>query len=154
MPLAESDTRTERQRTHRTNGSPSLAELMRQLRNEFTLLVRQEVALAKTEASEKVSRLTRNGIYLAAGGMVAYAGLIILLLAASAALYVMLVAFGLSHATSGWLAPLTIGAIVALVGYVLIQKALSTFRDESMVPERTMHSLQEDKEWVERKVKS
>jgi cytochrome c biogenesis protein ResB len=154
MALAETDIRTERHRAQGTDGSVSLADLVRELRNEFTLLVRQEVALAKTEATEKVSRFARNGVFLAAGGMVAYAGLIILLLGASAGLYVGLVAAGLSHATSGWLAPLIVGATVALVGLVLIQKAISTMRNESVLPERTVHTLQEDKDWVKRKVQS
>jgi hypothetical protein len=152
MATAETETTNDRYRT--AGDSRSLADLLRQLRNEMTALLRQEVALAKTETTEKASRVARNGAYLAIGGLVAYAGVILLLVAATAGLYVGLVAAGLTNATSGWLAPLIVGAIVAVIGYALVQKALSTLRRESMVPERTVHSLQRDQQWAKEKVKS
>ncbi|MEX0937222.1 MAG: phage holin family protein [Pirellulales bacterium] len=152
MATAETETRNDRYRA--AGDSRSLADLWRQLRNEMTALLRQEVALAKTETTEKVSRVARNGMYLAIGGLVAYAGVILLLVAATAGLYVGLVAAGLTNATSGWLAPLIIGVVVAVIGYALVQKALSTLRRESVVPERTVHSLQRDQQWAKEKVKS
>jgi xanthine/uracil permease len=131
----------------------SATDLFKELRDEVTRLVRQEVALAKTEMSEKTSRWTRNGAYLAAGAAIAFAGFTVLLLAAAAGLYVGLVAAGLSHATAGWLAPLIVGVIVAAIGYGLIQKAISTFKHESAVPERTVQSLADNKQWVKEKVR-
>ena len=95
----------------------------------------------------------RNAGYLVVGGLVAYLGVIALLMAGVVGLYVGLVAAGLSHATSGWLSPLIIGAVVALVGYAFVQKAISTLKRESLVPERTMESIQQDKEWVKEKVR-
>ena len=72
------------------------------------------------------------------------------LIAATVGLYAGLVAVGLSHMTAGWLAPLIIGAILATIGYGLVQKAINTLKDEQLVPERTAESLRDDKEWLER----
>jgi hypothetical protein len=128
----------------------SIGELLKELRDDTTTLLRQEVALAKTEMSEKASRAGRNAAYIAAGGAVAYAGLIFLLLAATYALYLMLQAMGM-ETHSLWVAPLIVGAIVGIIGYSLVQKGISTLRDESLVPEKTTQSLQEDKQWLQEK---
>src|SRR5579859_6329290 len=58
----------------------SLRELVQSLTNDTKIFLRQEIDLSKTEAAEKVSWLTRNAIMVAAGGFVAYAGLIVLLI--------------------------------------------------------------------------
>lgn len=136
---------------HEHNGR-SATELVKELRDEVTHLIRQEVALARVEVSEKAARMARNAAYLATGGAIAFAGLIILLMAASAGLYVGLWAAGLSHATSGWLAPLIVGVVVGLIGYALVQKAISTFKRESLMPERTVQSMEHNKHWVKEKV--
>ncbi len=130
----------------------SLVDLLKELRDESMLLFRQEVDLAKTEMSEKASRAGRNVGYLAAGGVVAAMGALILLLGIVVGLYVGLTAAGLSHATAGWLAPLIVGGGVAGIGYGLIQKAITTLKNESLVPERSKASLVADKNWIKEKV--
>jgi hypothetical protein len=130
----------------------SVVDLIKELRDETTELLRQEVALARIEISDKLARLSRNIAYLAVGGLILYAGLLILLVAASAGLYVGLVAAGLTHYTAGWLAPLIVGAVIAVIGYAFLQKAISTLKNESFVPKHTVQSVKETKQWVQEKV--
>lgn len=132
--------------------SESITDLLKELRDESMTLVRQEVALAKTEMSEKVSRVGRNLGYLAAGGLVAVVGAIFLLTALVAGVQAILVAIGLEE-VAGWLAPLLVGATIGLIGYGLIQKALTTLKHESLVPEKTVQTLKEDKEWITNKTR-
>lgn len=140
-------------RSHRSTAvEASLPDLLKELRDEGTTLFRQEILLAKEEMSEKVSRVGRNLGYLVAGGLAAYAGVVVVLLALSALLYVALVELGLSNMISGWLAPLIVGAVVALIGFGMMKKAQHTLSEESAVPERTRQSLQEDKNWIQDKV--
>lgn len=150
---AQPETHTQRrfETEHEYNGR-SATELVKDLRDEVTHLIRKEVELARVEISEKTSRMVRNAAYLATGGAIAFAGLIILLMAASAGLYVGLWAAGLSHATSGWLAPLIVGVVVGIIGYAFVQKALSTFKREPLMPERTVESMEHNKDWVKEKV--
>ncbi len=136
---------------HDDNGR-TLTDLLKELRDESIRLFRQEITLAKTEMSEKASHTGRNIGYLAAGGLVAYAGVILLLMALTVGLYVALVAMDVSHATAGWLAPLIVGGIVTAIGYGLVQKALSTLKQESLKPERTVETLQDNKNWIKEKV--
>src|SRR5205809_6496123 len=57
----------------------SFSELIKEFKDEAKILVKQEVQLAKTEISEKVSHLRQNAVTLAIGGFAAYAGLIVFL---------------------------------------------------------------------------
>src|SRR3954465_10020515 len=84
-----------------------IGTLLRSLSHESTSLLQQEIELAKTELSDKAACVGRNVGYLAVGGMVAYAGVLVLLAAAVTGLYVLLtVAMDLSPAIALWLSPL------------------------------------------------
>lgn len=159
QPVVEktTDFRTEQRMTadhcppERMGDNRSFAQLLKELRDESTMLIRQEVALAKTEMSEKAATYGRNAGYLGAGGALAHAGLIVLLFGLAALLYWGFVAAGLGHMISGWLAPLIVGGVVALIGYAMAQKAINTFKHESPVPEKTINSLKENQQWLSHK---
>lgn len=135
---------------HVHTDEPSVTELIKQLRDESTALFKQEVNLAKTEMSEKMSRLMRNLAYLLAGALVVFLGLIFLLRAISEGISLGLVVAGFED-MAPWMGPLIVGVIVSVIGFVLIQKAKSTLQDESLVPEKTVDSLKEDKQWLKQK---
>lgn len=133
-------------------GERSLASLLKELRDETTTLLREEVTLAKTEMSEKVSRISRNAGYLAGGGLVAFAGLLILLMAASAGLHVGMLAMDVDSAISLWLSPLIVAVVTIVIGYTMLQKAINTLKHESAVPERTVRTVRDDTNWIKEKV--
>ena len=129
----------------------SIGQLLKELTSETSTLLKQEVDLAKTEMSEKASRVGANLGEVAVGGAVAFLGAIALLLAVIYGLAAILNNF-LSPETASWLAPLIVGGILAAVGYSLIKKALETLKRESLAPEKTTKSLQENKEWLKQKI--
>jgi ABC-type xylose transport system permease subunit len=118
----------------------SLGELFGDLGRQVGTLVRQEVDLAKTELSEKASRTGRNVATLAVGGAVAYAGLLVLLLAAVYAL----IAAGLES----WLAALLVGAVVVAIGGFLVWRGLQQFRETDLTPRRTVETMKENVEMI------
>lgn len=125
----------------------SIGQLLKELRDETTTLLRQEVDLAKTEMSEKASRVGSNLGSLALGGAVAFLGALALLAAVVYGLTSLLDQF-MSIGVAIWLAPLLVGLVLAAVGYSLVQKALATLKQESLTPKRTTQTLQENKEWL------
>lgn len=127
-----------------TSDTRSLGELFASLSKDTTTLVRQEIELAKTEISEKVSDAVKNVVALVVGGAVAYAALILILAA---------VAVGLAQIMEPWLAVLIVGVVVAIIGLVLVQKGLSALKNLSLVPEKTIETLKEDKEWAQQQMK-
>ncbi len=117
----------------------SLGELFSELAQETTTLVRHEVNLAKAEMGEKASRAGKHAGFLAAGGAVAYAGLLAIL----AAVIVVLDTF-----LPLWLAALLMGLVVVAVGYFLIKKGLDALKREDLAPRQTMETLKEDGQWI------
>jgi xanthine/uracil permease len=119
----------------------SIGELFGELAQETATLVRQEVQLAKTEMSQKASRVGKDVGFLAAGGAVAYAGL----LAIIAGLIFLL---GDIDIVPLWLSAFVVGIVVALVGYFLVRKGLDALKQEDLAPQETISTLKEDKEWA------
>ena len=114
----------------------SLGELFGDLSREITTLVRQEMTLARTEMSQKLSRLGKDIGFMAAGGLVAYAGLLTLI----AALVIILNQVGLAL----WASALLVGLIVAGVGGFLVVRGLNALKQEDLTPRETIASLKED----------
>jgi len=129
----------------------SIGQLLKELTHETSTLLRQEVDLAKTEMSEKASRVGTNLGSVAVGGAVALLGAIALVLAVIYGLGAILNNF-LSPETASWLAPLIVGGVLAAVGYSMIKKALDVLKRESLTPKKTTQSLQENKEWLKSKM--
>ncbi len=121
------------------NDNRSLGELFSELAQETSTLVRQEVSLAKTEMSEKASRAGKHVGFLAAGGAVAYAGLLAILAG---------VIILLNAVMPLWLAALVVGVVVAIAGYLLVRKGLDALKREDFTPRQTMETLKEDQQWA------
>jgi Flp pilus assembly protein TadB len=122
----------------------SLGELFSELAQETSTLVRQEVNLAKTEMSHKASRAGKQVGVLAAGGAVAYAGLLAIL----AGVIVLL-----DNVMPLWLSALLVGVVVAVVGYLLVRRALDALKREDFAPRETMETLKEDQQWAKDQTK-
>ena len=117
----------------------SLGELFSELAQDTSTLVRQEMTLAKTEMSQKASRVGKDVGFLAAGGAVAYAGL----LAVLAGIIVLL-----GQVIPMWLSALLLGLVVAGVGYFLVRKGLDALKREDLAPRQTIETIKEDGQWA------
>lgn len=135
-----------------TKEERSLGQLLKELTGETTTLLRQEVDLAKTEMSEKVSRAGTNLASVGVGGAVALLGAMALVAALILGLVSLFDNF-MSPEVAVWVAPLLVGAVLAGIGYSMIKKAMETLRQESITPKKTTQSLQENKEWLKEKIR-
>jgi hypothetical protein len=122
----------------------SLGELFSELAQETSTLVRQEVNLAKTEMSQKASTAGKHIGVLAAGGALAYAGLLAILAGVIALL---------NDVMPLWVAALLVGIVVAIVGYLLIRKGLDALKREDFAPRETLETLKEDQQWAKDQTK-
>jgi hypothetical protein len=126
----------------------TLLGLFSDLWRETTMLVHEEAELAKAELSEKVSQVTTGAGEIAAGGAILFAGFIVLLFAAVGALELMLPT---EH--SIWLAPLIVGLVVMIIGYIALSRGKKQMQAESLAPRRTMESLKRDARLAKEHVK-
>jgi hypothetical protein len=122
----------------------SLGELFSELAQETSTLVRQEVNLAKTEMSQKASTAGKHLGVLAAGGALAYAGLLAILAGVIALL---------NDVMPLWASALLVGIVVAIVGYLLIRKGLDALKREDFAPRETIETLKEDQQWAKEQTK-
>ena len=134
-----------------TQTDRSLGELLKELSSESGELLRKEVELAKTEFSEKASRVGADVGAIALGGGMALAGGLALMLAAVYGLTALLDTF-LPLGVAVWLAPLIVGAILVFMGYGRIKTALDDLKNTSLAPRQTTQSLQENKQWLKAKI--
>jgi xanthine/uracil permease len=135
------------------NSNPnSIPSLLRDLRDETTTLLRQEVALAKTEMKENVSRMTSHAVHIAVGGFVAYAGIIVMLIGIGHLLGALLIRAGLDEQVAQWLAPSIVGLVVAIIGWMMLSKAKNAMAHEDIAPRQTIDSLRENKQWAQSKL--
>lgn len=121
----------------------SLGELFSELANETSTLVRQEVALAQTELTQKATRVGKNVGFLAIGGAVGYAALLAVLAA---------VIIGLSNFVPAWAAALIVGAVVGVISYLLVSSALNALKKTDLAPRETVEQLKEDAQWLKKQV--
>jgi hypothetical protein len=135
-----------------TASSAGIGDLLRQLRDDTTRLVREEVALAKAETTEKLPRISRNVAFLAGGALIAYSALVLVLLSFAWALRELFVSRGMSEGLSMFLGLLIVGAIVGGLSATLITKGISGLKGTSLAPEKTVRTLKEDKDWVQTKI--
>lgn len=118
----------------------SLGDLFAELARETSTLIRQEVQLAKAEATESATKAGRAVAFLLAGGAVAYAGFLAILGA---------IILGLWDAgLEAWQAALLVGIVVAVVGIFLVMRARDTLQTTVLVPRKTVDTLKEDQEWM------
>jgi hypothetical protein len=126
----------------------SIGELFGQLTQDMTLLVRQELQLARSEMSEKLTRFATNLVSVAAGGFVAYVGGLALVAALILALHDLA---NISLAVSA----LIVGAVFAIAGYVMLKRGLNELKRVDIAPRRTVEnikgdvqSIKEDVQWA------
>jgi len=128
-----------------TNNERSLGELFGDLARDMGALVSQELALARTELTEKASQVGKDIAMLAVGGLVAYAGL----LAIIAAVIVLIADRGVPL----WVSALIVGLVVAGIGYLLVQRGISALRRQDFAPRQTIQSLKEDTQWAKEQIR-
>ena len=118
----------------------SLAALLSDLTRDMVDLVRQEIALARAEMSTKIGSAQAALTSVAIGAAILLAGLFIILLAVVKGVEMML-----PPSVAPWLAPLLVGAVVIVIGYVMLKGGSSKLTAENLMPNKTMDSLKRDK---------
>ena len=123
-----------------------IGELLKQLSQETTTLVRQELELAKAEMAEKGRKAGKGAGMFGGAGV---AGLLALGTLTAA------LVLALDTAMEGWLAALIVGAVYAAVAGLLALRARREVREATPpVPEQTVETVKEDVQWAKTRTPS
>jgi hypothetical protein len=132
----------------------TVAELIKDLRDEATLLLRQEMDLVRTEVSEHVRQLLRHSGTVVAGIVALHLAGLLVMTALVLAVRAAMVALGVGSTLASWLAPLGVGVVVGGIGLTLARRGLIALRDHSVAPRHTLESMREHREWVRERMSS
>jgi VIT1/CCC1 family predicted Fe2+/Mn2+ transporter len=123
----------------------SLGELFGDLSRQLSTLIRQEIDLARTEVTGRVSAVGRDAAVLAAGVGLLYAGLLVLLAAA----VLLLSDIGVTP----WLAAVVVALIVGVIGGLMVVSARQAMATREIAPRRTLETLKDDADWAKERIK-
>jgi len=123
-----------------------LGEVASELTRDLSLLVRQEMELAKAEMKEK-GQVAAPGL-----GMIGGAGVAGLMAAGALTAFLILT---LSIVLPDWSSALIVGAVLAVVTYVLVKQGKERVQKAGApVPEQTIETVKEDVEWAKTRATS
>jgi hypothetical protein len=122
----------------------SLKGLFRDLINDVSRLLRNELRLMQAEGHEKATQIRLGAVSIVSGLLVSFCALLILLQA---------VVIALSKAVQPWLASLIVGIVVAIIGAILVIHGERNLKAQNLVPERTLKSLRDTGETVGEKMR-
>jgi Putative Actinobacterial Holin-X, holin superfamily III len=123
-----------------------IGEVAKDLTSDVSLLVRQEIELARAEMAQK-ARKAAPGV-----GMFGGAG-IVGLCAAGALTACLVLVFSLF--LPEWAAALIVGAALAAIAYLLVRQGRERIADAGKpVPEQTIETVKEDVEWAKTRASS
>ena len=124
----------------RRNREASFGSLMSDLTRDSSLLVRDEIDLAKAEMSEKMSQVVTGITSMATAGAVLMSGFLVLLAAA---------VFGLNTVLppdmTPWLSALIVGGVVVVIGLIMLVVGRKKLQTSNLVPDQTIASLRNDR---------
>lgn len=124
----------------------SFGDLLKELVTDLSVLVRQEIALARVEMTEKAK------LYARASAMMMVA--VVLALFAVGALTACII-LAIHLALAAWLAALIVGAAYLLIAGILILVGAARLRQAGKpVPEQTMETIKEDVSWARQQARS
>ena len=135
-----------------TNGDPRglrdrpIGEVTTALTRDLSLLVRQELELAKAEMAEK-GRVAALGL-----GMIGGASLVALMAAGALTACAVLV---LALFLPAWLSALLVAAALGATAYLLAMRGRTEIRKAgNLIPEQTIETIEEDVEWAKARATS
>ena len=126
----------------RLDGQRSMGTLLRDLAEGSASLVRQEVRLARVEVTSMLQSIGTGTAEIAVGAVLAFLGLLALLTG------IVLLPGDQWMRDNYWLAALIVTLIAGGVAAFFAKQGLALLSPKALVPDETIASLKEDKEWL------
>ena len=124
----------------------SLGELLKQLSEQTTRLVHQELELAKAELTQKGKQAGMGAGMFGGAGALGLAAL-----GALTACFIL----ALNAIMPAWLAALIVAVVYGVIAFVLVKQGQARMkRAGPPVPEQTIETVKEDVEWAKTQMRS
>jgi len=117
----------------------SIGELIGNISDDLSQLLRQEVELAKAELKQEAAKAGKAAGMLGGAGFAGYLAVVLLSFAA---------VFGLANVMDAGWAALIVAVVWAVVGGVLYSTGSKQLKTVDPTPRRTVDTLKEDAKWL------
>jgi uncharacterized membrane protein len=121
----------------------SVMQVLGSLFANIKRLFQDELELAKQEVSHTVAKAGKSVVWLIAGGVAAFIGILAVVAALILALALVLPA---------WLAALIVGITMIALAGIIIKTHLDKLQHTDFVPHKTIHTLQENVRFIREQV--
>ncbi len=121
----------------------SLFDVIRDLRDDVKTLIKDEIQLAKTELTQKFSRMGKNSLWVGIGAVLGLFGALLLLASIGAVLAYAFVSAGLSSEMAWFLGLLCVSLLVLGTAAILAIKGIKGIKQVSLTPEQTVQNYKE-----------
>lgn len=118
----------------------SVGELVSDLSQQLSTLLRQELLLARTEIGDRTKSLVRDLVMIGAGAALASTAL--------TALAATLVLALIEAELRPWVAALIVTVAMAAIGGLIVMSGLRAMRSRSVAPVETVASVKETAQWI------
>jgi uncharacterized membrane protein YqjE len=136
-------------RAGENGGRSGIGGLLRELAEGGTALVRQEVRLARLEVGEVALTVGKGTAFVALGGVLALLGGLSLL-----AGIILLIGDQWLPRDQYWLAALIVVVLTGGIAAWLVRRGKKALSPRELMPDETVATLKEDKEWLKRQLTS
>lgn len=132
--------------THVRSGSSGrpISGILQDIVTHMTEIIRSEIRLARAEIRQDVTQVTRAGIFLGVGAVLALYGFGFILLAG---------VYALSNVISPWISALIVGGGMALLAGAFFFIGRKKMQLASLKPDETIQSLKENVTWVKKQTR-
>jgi len=119
----------------------SLSQILQEVINHLTEIIRSEVRLAKVEVRDDVTQVSRAGVFLLVGAVFAFQALMFVLLG---------LVFALGSRMPLWLSAAVVGLGAGVVAIIVLRVGRARLKQARLKPEKTIRSLQENLTWMKK----
>jgi uncharacterized membrane protein YuzA (DUF378 family) len=126
------------------SGGRSISQILHDIVNHLSEIIRSEVLLAKTEVRQDVTYAARASVLLVVGAIFSLYAVGFLLLG---------LVYALAGNLSPWLSAIIVAAGTGVVAGVLLLIGRSRIKQAKLKPDKTIRSLQENVTWFKKQTR-
>jgi uncharacterized membrane protein YqjE len=123
---------------------PPVSELVGEITGDVQRLIRDEIRLARLELTQSLREGAIGAAGLVIAGAMAYLGVWFVGLAVFWAIFL---------AIPGWAASLSVAVGFFIIAAIALLYGRSRLKPSQLRPEQTIETLEEDREWLERRIR-
>jgi uncharacterized membrane protein YqjE len=136
----------------RESTEPDLPSLVEQLAENVTKLLDQKITLLRVELKEEISAYLRGVVVIAAGAIVAAVGFALANIALAFLVSTLFSGLDWSQPAKYALGFFITGLAYLVTGGIVIVMTKNRLAKLGLVPRRTMHELEKDKDWLQKEL--